>query len=275
MIRPVYSATAQPNCCLSEIVIVNLPPDRYNTAMFFIPYGTRESTPRRSFPYVTVALVLINVAVFAFEIYIMMTLGEAGIINFVNQYATIPASVTGGNFLQIGLLSSMFLHAGLIHLLGNMIYLLPFGDNVEDRLGHLRYLLFYVLCGLIATLVYVAFNPRLDVPLLGASGAVAGVLGGYLVLHPRGTVKGLFFIIILPLPIRLPAILFIGYWFVMQLFSSVASLSGNTEAANLEVAFIPHVAGFIAGMILAPLLARKQEIQPELPFDGTGIAARQ
>ena len=222
--------------------------------MFFIPYGTREHEPRRSFPIITVLLVLINIAIFVFEAYLLGTLGEPGLTAFLNQYATIPSNITGGQFLQIGLLTSMFLHAGLLHIIGKMLYLLPFGDNVEDRLGHLRYLLFYILCGLAATLLYVAFNPNSNVPLLGASGAIAGVLGGYLVLHPRGTVKGFFFIIILLIRVDLPAVLFIGYWFIMQLFSSVASFGGG-EAESGGVAFLAHVGGFIAGVILAPLFA--------------------
>jgi membrane associated rhomboid family serine protease len=222
--------------------------------MFFIPYGTREATPRQSFPIMTVLLVIVNVIVFAFEAYLVATRGDSGLNSFLERYATVPAAVTGMGLLQIGLLTSMFLHAGLLHIVGNMMYLLPFGDNVEDRLGHIRYLFFYVLCGLAATLLYVAFNPHSTAPLLGASGAIAGVLGGYLVLHPRGTVKGFFFIIILLLRVDLPAWVFIGYWFVMQLFSSIASFGGG-ETASTGVAFLAHVGGFVAGVVLAPLLA--------------------
>jgi membrane associated rhomboid family serine protease len=183
-------------------------------------------------------------------------MGEPGLTEFLGRYAATPANIVNGPFLQIGLLTSMFLHAGLLHFLGNMLYLLPFGDNVEDRLGHFRYLLFYVLCGLAATLLFIAFNRSSMVPLLGASGAIAGVLGGYLVLHPRGTVKGIFFIIIIFLRVDLPAILFIGYWFIMQLFNSVASFDGG-EGSSGGVAFLAHVGGFLAGVVLAPLLARR------------------
>jgi membrane associated rhomboid family serine protease len=222
--------------------------------MFFIPYGTRENEPRRTFPYVTVALVIINIAVFALETYLLVTQGESGLTTFLGRFAATPNQITSGSPLEIGLLTSMFLHAGILHIVGNMIYLLPFGDNVEDRLGHIRYIVFYVLCGLIATLTYVLFNPGSATPLLGASGAIAGVLAGYLALHPRGVVKGFLFIIILFIRIDLPAFLFIGYWFIMQIFSSVASLGGAEESSG-GVAFMAHVGGFIAGLVLAPLFA--------------------
>lgn len=230
--------------------------------MFFIPYGTREDAPRRSFPVVTVILVSINIAVFVLEVYILLALGEGGLKDFLNRFAAVPAQITGGNPLQVGLLTSMFLHAGLLHIIGNMLYLLPFGDNVEDRLGKVRYLIFYILCGLIATITFILFNPRTNAPLLGASGAIAGVLAGYLALHPRGVVKGFFFIIILFIRVDLPAVLFIGYWFIMQLFSSVASFGTAGETGGTSVAFVAHVGGFIAGLVLAPLLAATRPIPP-------------
>jgi membrane associated rhomboid family serine protease len=137
------------------------------------------------------------------------------------------------------------------------MYLLPFGDNVEDRLGHARYLLFYLICGVAANLVFAFFNPHTNVPLIGASGAIAGVLGGYIALHPtRSSVRGFLWIIIILIRVRLPALLFIGYWFVMQLFSSVASLGSAATANSGGVAFLAHVGGFLTGLILAPLLAK-------------------
>jgi membrane associated rhomboid family serine protease len=223
--------------------------------MFFIPYGTREDTRKIRFPYITALLVAANIAIFIVELYMLATYGESGLNDFIMRYAAVPADFTDGTPLEIGLVSAMFLHGGLLHILGNMIYLLPFGDNVEDRLGHVRYLIFYLLCGFIATLVYTIFNLGSTTPLVGASGAVAGVLGGYLVLHPRGRVKGFFFIIILLIPLTLPAILFIGYWFVMQLFGSVASLGADAVSSAGSVAFLAHVGGFLAGLVLAPLMA--------------------
>ena len=230
--------------------------------MFFIPYGTVERTGRRHFPYVNVALVLINVIVFAVELYVLAVSGEHGFEQFLATYSFVPSSLAH-NFFQFTLISALFLHAGLLHIAGNMLYLLPFGDNVEDRLGHLRYLIFYLLCGITATLVYTAFNVNSTVPLLGASGAIAGVLGGYLALNPtKSQVKGFLFLIILLIPIRLPALFFIGYWFLMQVFSSLASLGAVTDQQG-GVAFLAHVGGFIAGLILAPLMARTLPDSPD------------
>jgi len=227
--------------------------------MIFIPYGTREREPRRTFPYVTVLLVLVNVLVFAYEVFLLSTQGQDALNNFVMHYGAVPYATTHGSPLNIGLFTAMFLHGGYLHIIGNMIFLLPFGDNVEDRLGHFRYLVFYLLCGLIATLVFVLFNAGSTAPLIGASGAIAGVLGAYLRLYPEGRVKGLFFIIILLIPITVPAALFILYWFFIQLFSSVASLGNHMVGQDSGIAFAAHVGGFVAGLLLGPLLARQAD----------------
>lgn len=232
--------------------------------MFFIPYGTREDTRKQRFPFVTALLVLVNVAVFIWQLMIIVNLGEAALGSFLDRYAAVPSDVTDGTPLEVGLFTSMFLHGGLLHIVGNMLYLLPFGDNVEDRMGHLRYLLFYILCGLLATLIFIIFNPGSDVPLIGASGAIAGILASYLVLHPRGRVKGFFFIIILLIPITLPAILFIGYWFVMQLFGSVASFGIDDVSSGSTVAYMAHIGGFLAGLVLTPFFAPKKKHLPEV-----------
>lgn len=224
--------------------------------MIFIPYGTKEAVRRQTFPYVTVFLVLLNVAVFALEVSILATGGQSALNDFITRYGAVPANITHGSPFQIGLLTAMFLHGGFLHIIGNMLFLLPFGDNVEDRLGHFRYLLFYLLCGFLATLAFVVFNASSTSPLIGASGAIAGVLGAYLRLYPTGRVKGLFFIIILLIPITVPAALFILYWFFMQLFSSVASLGASTIGQDTGVAFMAHVGGFIAGLILGPVMAK-------------------
>jgi membrane associated rhomboid family serine protease len=236
--------------------------------MFFIPYGTREAIGRLRFPYVTWLLVGINVLVFLFQAKLVLNGGDPALASFINHYAVVPRDITDGTPVEFSLIAAMFMHAGLLHIVGNMLYLLPFGDNVEDRLGHLRYLSFYLLCGIIASLVYVAFNPHSTVPLLGASGAIAGVLGGYLALHPKGIVKGFLFLFIILIPISLPAVLFIGYWFIMQLFSSVASLgTATTESGN--VAFLAHVGGFIAGLILAPIFAATAKQPAPKQFETT------
>jgi membrane associated rhomboid family serine protease len=226
--------------------------------LFFIPYGTREKSERRNFPVVNVLLVAANVVLFLLEIYILLNSGQKGLENFIGQHAFIPDSI-GAPAGVLSIVTALFLHAGWLHIIGNMMYLLPFGDNVEDRLGHLRYLLFYLICGVGANIVYALFNPGSTVPLLGASGAIAGVLGGYLALHTFGSqVKGFLLIVVLLVRINLPALVFIGYWFILQLFSTVASLGAKEESGG--VAFLAHVAGFIIGLILAPLmtLGRKQ-----------------
>ncbi len=233
--------------------------------LFFIPYGTREEPPKRRFPLVTTLLVLINIIVFIFEAMILFNLGEPGLAALFGQFAAIPADIFDGTPLEVGLFTAMFLHGGLLHIISNMIFLMPFGDNVEDRLGRFRYLLFYLACGLAATLIYSMFNANSTIPLVGASGAIAGVLAGYLALHPRGTVKGFLVIIILLVRINLPAFVFIGYWFITQLFSSFASLGGGAASDTGGVAFMAHVGGFLAGLVLAPLLVQKERRHSPLP----------
>jgi membrane associated rhomboid family serine protease len=222
--------------------------------MLFFPIGTREGSYKERFQYVTLFLFFVNIGVFLLELYHYATGGDIALTNFIQRFAVTPSDVTDGSFLEIGLLTSMFLHAGFLHIAGNMLYFLPFGDNVEDRLGHARYLLFYLACGVISALAYCFFYPHSNMPLLGASGAIAGVLGGYLALYPTGVVKGILWLFIVLFRVDLPAIVFIGYWFILQVFSSVASFGGTSEQTG-GVAFMAHVGGFIAGFILARLLA--------------------
>ncbi|MDB5166664.1 MAG: rhomboid family protein [Candidatus Saccharibacteria bacterium] len=225
--------------------------------MLFIPYGTDEASPRRAFPYINVFIVVANLIAFFVEYSVLATQGEAAFERLVAHYSFIPNSLEG-NFLQVGLLTSLFLHAGIVHIIGNMLYLLPFGDNVEDRLGPIRYLLFYLICGVAANLIFALFNRHSNVPLIGASGAIAGVLGGYLALHPtHSSVKGIVWIVIFFFRLRLPAILFIGYWFIMQLFNTVATLGAANTVASGGVAFLAHVGGFVVGLVLAPILAKR------------------
>jgi len=218
-----------------------------------IPF--RDRNPSGTFPYVTIALIAINVLVFIHE------LGQDGrqLQSFVDAHGLRPAFVSGlarGNPslahyaapILLPLLTSMFLHAGWLHLIGNMWYLWIFGGNVEDRLGHFRYAAFYVLCGLGASVVHVAFNPDSRVPTVGASGAIAGVLGAYLVAFPRAQVDTLiplpFF---LPLVISLPAIVVLGFWFALQL---VSGLDAVTMVQTGGVAWWAHIGGFVFGALL-------------------------
>ncbi len=197
-----------------------------------------ENLGRRRLPFITYLLILINVIVFLIE----LAYGD----DFILRWSFTPARFLdnpGGDFITI--FSSMFMHAGWLHLIGNMLYLFIFGDNVEDAFGHLPFLIFYLLCGVAATFAQLAFDTASSIPQLGASGAIAGVLGAYLVMFPRSRVTVLMGLIAVPLP----AIIVIGFWFILQLFSGFTSIMAPAEGEL--VAYMAHVGGFIAGLILA------------------------
>ncbi len=203
-----------------------------------LPIGD-DNSARRSVPVVTYALIALNVLFFFVE----LSGGDA----FINQWAFVPSRFMAnpaGNFLTI--FTSMFMHAGWVHLGGNMLYLWIFGDNVEDSFGAIKFLVFYLLCGIAATAAQLAFSLGSNVPNLGASGAIAGVLAAYLVLFPQAKVNVLMGRIITPLP----ALIVIGLWFVIQLFSGVASI-GTVDTGG--VAYMAHIGGFAAGFILTYL----------------------
>lgn len=202
----------------------------------------RDTTPTRGTPVVTISLVAINVVIFLGELF----LDSQGQLNrFILSWGVVPAELVSRPLTETPtVFSSMFLHGGWAHLLGNMLYLWIFGDNVEDRLGHGRYFIFYLLAGIVATGTQVAINPASSVPNIGASGAIAGVLGGYLLLYPRAQITTLVFRFIT----RIPAVIVLGFWFVYQFFSGIASLS-TMDMQLGGVAFFAHVGGFVAGMI--------------------------
>src|SRR5512146_2825003 len=217
-----------------------------------LPLGDDDST-RRTFPIVTYGLIALNVLIFLVE----LGGGDA----FITHWSFVPgrfAANPGTETLTI--FSSMFMHAGWIHLLGNMLYLYIFGDNVEDRLGHLRYLLFYLLCGLAASLCHAFFNPASRLPSLGASGAISGVLAAYLFLYPRARILTLVPIFLF-FTTEVPAFLFIVFWFVMQFFSGTASLSVSTPTTG-GTAYFAHVGGFVAGIVLLALLKPPRRAPP-------------
>ena len=200
------------------------------------PIGDDNSS-RRTVPLVTYALIALNVLFFFIE----LSGGDA----FIMQWAFVPSRFLAnpvGDFLT--LFTSMFMHAGWVHLGGNMLYLWIFGDNVEDRFGHGKFIAFYLICGLAATFAQLAFSLGSNVPNLGASGAIAGVLGAYLMMFPRGRVKVLMGRGIIPMP----ALIVIGLWFVLQLFSGFGSIAGTSDTGG--VAYMAHVGGFIAGFVL-------------------------
>jgi membrane associated rhomboid family serine protease len=212
----------------------------------FLPL--RDRLPTRTFPFINYLLIVANVLVFLYE----LTLGRA-VNDFTLYFGLVPAA-----FSWVAVFTSMFLHGGLFHVAGNMLYLWIFGDNVEDRLGHGRFIVFYFLCGIAAALGQVWMDPTSTLPTIGASGAIAGVMGAYFVLFPKSRVLTLIPLIIFWEIIELPAIFLLGFWFLLQLVSA-GSLTGAANAGGGGVAFAAHVAGFIAGLI-GVFVFRKREV---------------
>jgi membrane associated rhomboid family serine protease len=211
----------------------------------------RDIIPSRTTPYVTVSLISLNVLVFLYE----LSLGRA-VDAFTLYFGLVPAA-----FSWVTVFTSMFLHGGILHVAGNMLYLWIFGDNVEDRMGHGRFLVFYLLCGVAAALAQTITAPDSVVPMIGASGAIAGVMGAYFVLYPKSRIVTLIPLFFFFQVIEVPAILFLGIWFVMQFVSGVGSIvttAGGGPAGG--VAFWAHVAGFVAG-ISGVIVFRRPERQ--------------
>ena len=222
-------------------------------------FPLRDTIPSRRPPLVMWLLVLLNALVFAHE----LRLPERGIELFFERYGVVPArlrldwaALLAAPDAYLGLVTSMFLHGGWLHVLGNLWVLWIFGDNVEDRMGHGRFLVFYLLCGVLAGAVHVYFNPQSAVPTIGASGAIAGVMGAYFVLFPRAKVITLIPILFYPLFVELPAFVFLGVWFAAQLLSGTASMVAPDEAGG--IAFLAHVGGFVAGLLLHVLFVQRR-----------------
>lgn len=214
-----------------------------------------EDTPeqrRRHFPLVTVLIIAVNIAVFVYALSL-----DAGYTRFVQTYGMVPAEISTGRDLwppipipvYLTLITSMFLHAGLLHLAGNMIFLWVFGDNVEDTLGHLGFLAFYLACGTIAALLQVLSDPFSRVPSIGASGAIAGVLAAYLLLFPGANVRTLLFAGPFITITRISAFLLILVWFALQAASAVLEI-GLVGARGSGVAFWAHIGGFLTGLLI-------------------------
>ena len=199
----------------------------------------RDVIPSRTTPVVTVGLIVVNALVFLYE----FSLGEA-VNEFIIAFGLIPAA-----FSWATLFTSMFLHGGFLHFAGNMLYLWIFGDNVEDRMGHGRFLTFYLLCGVAAALAQTIMSPDSVVPMVGASGAIAGVMGAYFVMYPHSRIVTLVPIFLFIQLIEIPAIFFLGIWFVMQFLSGVGSIASAADRQPAGgVAFWAHIAGFAAGV---------------------------
>jgi membrane associated rhomboid family serine protease len=221
----------------------------------FIPL--KDLNPSRTYPFVNITLILANIAAFLYEIELKVTLSPHAFDAFLLPYSTVPARFpsfltghTGFEVAFLPLVTSMFLHSGWLHIGGNMLFLWIFGDNVEDFFGHFTYLFFYLVCGIGAGLLHVAFNFHSDIPALGASGAISGVMGAYILLYPRARILTL--VIIFPLPI--PAVVFLGLWYVMQFLAGLSTIGMKVTGG---VAVWAHVGGFLLGMLLTAMARGK------------------
>jgi membrane associated rhomboid family serine protease len=213
----------------------------------------RDVIPSRTTPGVTVTLITLNILIYLFQ----LMLSDRGQDAFIMGFGLVPAY-----FSVVNVFTAMFVHGGFMHLAGNMLFLWIFGDNVEDRLGHVRFVVFYFACGAVAALSQALLNPESVVPMVGASGAIAGVMGAYLVLYPHSRVLMLF-----PFPLfvfELPAIVFLGFWFFIQFLNGINQLPVfERDAISGGVAFWAHVMGFVSGLILVVFMKRPERTKVE------------
>jgi membrane associated rhomboid family serine protease len=232
--------------------------------------------PRRRMPWMTWGIILLNIAIFLYEVSLGSTASA-----FMFAYAVVPFAITHGvpqtnlpvapapilfhtpNPVYLTLITSQFLHGGWLHIGGNMLFLYIFGDNIEDRMGHFCFLLFYLFCGIMAGLAQVAVAPDATIPNIGASGAIAGVLGSYLILFPSAKVKTIVFLFIFITLVTVPAIVLIGLWFLLQFFDGVASLSHMQQGMG-GIAYFAHVGGFLTGLIITLFL--RERLRPPAPI---------
>src|SRR6266403_2265079 len=221
----------------------------------FIPL--KDLNPSRPYPFVNITLILANIAVFIYELGLEATLPQRAYEALLLSYSTVPARFPAflaghasfeGSFVP--LVTRMFLHSGFLHLAGNMLFLWIFGDNVEDFFGHVPYLFFYLACGVGAGLLHVLFNLGSTIPALGASGAISGVMGSYIVLFPRERILTLVFIFVVPIP----AVFILGYWFLLQFLAGIDALGTSAKGG---VAVWAHVGGFLLGVLLTQVLRRR------------------
>jgi membrane associated rhomboid family serine protease len=232
----------------------------------------KDLEPRRSVPVITLLLILANVAVFLYQISLPARAGNA----FVDHYAVVPAKISlalAGHHYSLAdaltpLLTSMFLHAGWLHILGNMWFLWIFGRSLEDRMGRSRYLLFYLVCGVVAAVAQVVATPYSMAPMIGASGAIAGVLGGYILLYPTARVRCLWILFVFITTVRIPAWILLGVWFLSQFLTPLES----------GVAWVAHVGGFLGGLMLVNVFVKAPERVVRQPayamWDGQGDGRR-
>lgn len=218
----------------------------------------RDNTRSGSFPIITISLIILNLFIF-FQQSIRSPFETEQLIL---HYAFIPSILTERiqdlslfGFFHLPLLSAIFLHGGWFHVIFNMLYLWIFGDNIEDRLGHLRFLLFYLFMGIGANLIYYVTAANSNIPLVGASGAIAGLLGAYIVTYPKAKITTLIFVFIFVLIRKIPAVYFLLFWFIIQIFNGIT----NAGLTNSPVAWWAHIGGFLLGALFMPILAGKEK----------------
>lgn len=238
-----------------------------------IPIG--DDNPTRTFPYITVAILVANVLVYAVD-----ALGTLGVIQAnLSQYSMIPYSVlhntrvemviqggkivgfeptSGLNPQWVTVFTHMFMHGGLLHILSNMLYLWIFGNNIEDALGHFRFLVFYLICGVAAAMLHLLFNVDSKIPMVGASGAIAGVLGAYLLLYPGARIRVIIFLFLFVTTAAVPASIVLIIWFIGQFFSVI----GGAMTEGPGVAYWAHIGGFVAGIVLIIILGGRRKLVP-------------
>ena len=209
-------------------------------------FPLKDTQPSYTRPIVTIAIIVVNLLIFLFEFSLDPYQRNA----LIEIYGLVP-----DRFRLAAVFTSMFLHGGWMHVLGNMWFLWIFGDNIEDLLGHAKYIVFYLVCGIAAALGQVLSGPYSTVPMVGASGAIAGVMGAYLVKFPRSRIVTLVFILFFITTIEVPAPLMLVYWFVIQFFSGLGSIARTHASEGGGTAFFAHVAGFVAGMILVKVMS--------------------
>jgi len=219
----------------------------------------RDRNPTRRSPIVTIGLIVACFLAFALELSITASGGDAALERFFEQWGAVPARITAaleaGDYFggaALAMVTSMFLHGGWLHILGNMLYLWIFGNNVEDRLGRIPFLVFYLIGGITAALTQVVIDPHSHAPLVGASGAIAAALGAYIVLFPGARILSLVFLGFFYQLLEVPALIILGFWFVLQLISGAAALGATTASGG--VAFFAHIGGFVLGVVVGLIL---------------------
>src|SRR5579863_10536543 len=210
----------------------------------------RSSEPHYSRPTATLFIIAVNVAVFLYQL-------SLGLNSFAGNRFIMHFGLVPDRFHYSSVLTSMFIHGGFLHIAGNMWFLWIFGRGVEDLLGHAKYLLLYFACGIAGGLLFVLLNSNSTIPTVGASGAIAGVMGAYLIKFPRAHIVTLVFIVIFITTVDIPAMFLLLYWFAIQFFSGVGSV-GYSASSNGDVAWFAHVGGFVAGMLLVMLMPTQQ-----------------